>query len=142
MYWPRCHSTNLNGPVPTGLFAYLLFWMSVPAKRCLGRIGDSYPDNAIIMYGAGVSSLNTTVCASGVSTASSALNVLMPRGWNFFSTSMIENWTSALVKGEPSWNLTPSRNLNVIVLPSLLSVHAVARLGTGFRSKLYSKSPS
>jgi len=55
---------------------------------------------------------------------------------------MIENWTSALVNGVPSWNLTPSRSLNVIVLPSALSVHDVARLGIGLRLKSYSKSPS
>src|SRR6185437_2771231 len=60
----------------------------------------------------------------------------------FLSTSMIENWTSALVNGVPSWNLTPSRSLNVIVLPSALSVHDVARLEIGLRLKSYSKSPS
>jgi hypothetical protein len=94
------------------------------------------------MYGAGVSSLNTTVCASGVSTDCSVRNVLMPRGWNLRSTSMTENWTSALVSGLPSWNLTSSRSLNVIVLPSALSVHDVARLAMGFRLKSYSSSPS
>src|SRR5678816_4585268 len=39
MYWPRCHSTNLKGPVPTGAFAYLLVLTSLPSNRCLGRLG-------------------------------------------------------------------------------------------------------
>src|SRR4051812_9561530 len=55
---------------------------------------------------------------------------------------MMLNCTSALVNGLPSWNFTPSRNLKVIVLPSGLTVHEVARLGIGFRLKSYSSSPS
>jgi hypothetical protein len=41
MYWPFCHSTNLYGPVPIGLFAFGWFAMSPVPNTCLGIIGDS-----------------------------------------------------------------------------------------------------
>ena len=43
------------------------------------------------MYGAGSDSWNTAVSGSGVSIASTARNVLMPRGCTFFSTSSTVN---------------------------------------------------
>jgi len=46
--------------------------------------------------------LNTAVVSSGVSMSIKARKVLAPRGCTFFSTSITENFTSALVKGLPS----------------------------------------
>ena len=94
------------------------------------------------MYGAGSERWSTTVSGSGVSIDSTARKVLMPRGCIFFSTSRMLNFTSALVKGCPSWNFTPSCSLNVMVLPSGLTVQDFASPGTGFRLKSYSSSPS
>ena len=142
MNWPFCHSTNLNGPVPTGRLALGWRVMSPVPNTCLGTIGDSYEDSAIIMYGAGSLRRNTAVIGSGVSTAVTARKVFTPRGCTFFSTSITLNCTSALVKGLPSWNLTPDRSLKVIVLPSGLTVHDCARLGMGLSWKSYSSSPS
>ena len=94
------------------------------------------------MYGAGSLSRNTAVIGSGVSTAVTARNVFTPRGCTFFSTSITLNCTSALVKGCPSWNLTPGCSLKVTVLPSALTVNDCARLGTGLSWKSYSSRPS
>ena len=128
--------------MPTGALAYLLVLMSVPSNRCFGSIGDSYPESAIMTYGAGAASLKTVVWASGVSMSVSSRKVAAPRGWTFRSTSRIENFTSALVNGWPSWNLTPFCSVNVIVLPSALTCQDCASPGMGLRLKSYSRSPS
>ncbi len=72
----------------------------------------------------------------------SALNEFGPRGWIFFSTSMTEYLTSALVNGLPSWNFTPWRSLKVTLSPSALTCHDSARLGCGLSSRSYSSRPS
>jgi len=41
MNCPLSHSTNLKGPVPTGLLAFEALFGSCPSKRCLGSMGDS-----------------------------------------------------------------------------------------------------
>src|SRR5438874_6126908 len=84
-------------------------------------------------YGAGAASLKTAVCASGVSMSVSSRKVAAPRGWTFFSTSRTENFTSALVKGWPSWNVTPFCSVKVMVLPSGLTFHDCASPGVGDR---------
>src|SRR5690349_1270228 len=94
------------------------------------------------MYGAGSAKWNTAVSGSGVSIDSTERNVLIPRGCDFFRTSRMLNLTSALENGWPSWNLTPSCRLNVIVFPSGLTVHDFANPGIGFRLKSYSSKPS
>ena len=66
----------------------------------------------------------------------------MPRGWTFFSTSMMVNCTSAEVNGFPSWNFTPLRSLKVTVLPSGATSQDSASAAFGLRSKPYSSKPS
>ena len=105
-------------------------------------MGDSYPDKAINIYGAGSDLLMITVNESGGSIVSTARKVLIPLGWNFLSTSRIVNLTSALVNGLPSWKETFSCNLKVMTLPSGLTVQDLAKLGYGFNLKSYSSNPS
>src|SRR3954447_435128 len=75
-------------------------------------------------------SLKTTVFLSGASTLSTIRKwpsraLVMPSGGLTIYCQLAA--TSAAVSGEPSWNLTPSRILNVQVLPpsvgSGISVH-------------------
>ena len=70
---------------------------------------------------------------------------LMKRNAAFFSAwaRSTESFTAAESNGVPSLNLTPSRSLNVYVLPSLDTVHEVASTGRGpLRSSLRSSSDS
>ena len=46
----------------------------------------------------------------------------------------MEATTSSAVITRPSWNLTPSRSLNVQTLPSLLGSHDRASIGRSLRS--------
>src|SRR5471032_29138 len=64
--------------------------------------------------GDGCASRNTTVCGSGVSTATICAKVGRAIGWTFLETSMIEYCTSADVNGTPSCHFTSLRNVNVI----------------------------
>ncbi len=74
MYWPRFHSPNLNGPVPTGA----IHLPSGPSESlcrtavCPQSGRASVPRNSAV----GWSSLMTTVLASGASTASIFANPL------------------------------------------------------------------
>src|SRR4051794_12286065 len=68
---------------------------------------------------------NTIVVGSGASTASTMVKLpwrtlATPGGGKMIFFQLAA--TSAALKGEPSWNLTPSRILNVKVLPSSVGV--------------------
>ena len=82
------------------------------------------------------------MCASGVSISVTSRKVAGPRGCIFLSTSRTENFTSALVKGLPSWNFTPFCRVKVMVLPSGLTFQDSASPGIGLRLQSYSRSPS
>src|SRR5471032_448715 len=92
--------------------------------------------------GDGCASRNTTVCGSGVSTATICAKVGRAIGWTFLETSMIEYCTSADVNGTPSCHFTSLRNVNVIVRRSADSVHDVASCGTGRNASSYVIRPS
>ena len=65
------------------------------------------------------------VCASGVSTLSTGPSIVW-NGW-FALIAMIENATSALVTGLPSWNTAFLRRFSVSDIPSSASFHDSAR---------------
>ena len=105
---PFFHSSKVKGPVPTGLVA-------VPAALLASRITAVFSPIRNRKFGSALSSVRITVCASGVSTrrmlsntAFLALLVLL----SSFARSKL-NFTSALSKDSPSWNLTPRFNLKV-----------------------------
>jgi hypothetical protein len=70
------------------------------------------------------------VCGSGVRTSATFAKVDRPREWYCFSKP-IDTATSFDVKGWPSCQRTPSRNLNVYCKPSALIDHAVASCARG-----------
>src|SRR3989440_422648 len=113
MYWSRFHSTNFQGPVPTG---------ALPPKAssptfsvCLFGTMLKYTSRSS-SSGKGLSVTMWIVSGSTIRTSFTA-RMLPYCGDFFFSlpgsvTRSKENFTSSAVSGSPLWNFTPRRSLN------------------------------
>ena len=129
---------SLNGPVPTGALLNGLFLKSASfSSRCFGRIGTSVGWKTERKNACGAPRWNTTVWSSGVSMDLRSRKFVRPRAWSGRITCSTENFTSALVMGLPSWNLTPRRSRNVQARPSADTRHDSASDGTGFMPHSY-----
>ena len=102
------HSTNLKGPVPTGLR------FACASPTCATYFGASWYMSVIRagIEGSGTLVWNRTVKGSTISTASIVLN--QPFCGDLKSPRLMrskENFTAVASKTSPLWNFTPCRSL-------------------------------
>ena len=110
MYWSRFHSTNFQGPVPTGAVAPKA-WSPTFSMCFLGTMGKKTSRSR--SRGKGLSVTIWTV--SGATIFTSLMARTLPYCGDFLVWSMTrskEYFTSSAVRGSPLWNLTPRRSLN------------------------------
>ena len=130
MWSSLIHSTNLNGPHPTGFRA-----KSSPAASA-ALVETIIPARSVSRLSSGEDGpfrLNLTVRSSTTSTdaMSSSSPLRSDFGWLFIRSTFA--LTEAALNGSPSWYLTPDWSLKTTVFGSGCS-HDFARPGAGFRS--------
>src|SRR6478609_1942583 len=123
MLSPRVQLVKTYGPVPIGLLA----------RSATPVLENIAPTLVVILNNHELDGfLSVTVnsvgeVASALSTTSIAA---LTAGFHLVLTCSMENTASSAVKSAPLENFTPSRNLNVYVLPSSETVQLSARPGT------------
>jgi len=77
---------------------------------------------------------NFTLTVNGSATSTAVIGpqlAFVMLGFLVSSARSMVYFTSSAVNAAPSWHLIPSLSLNVTSLPSGLTVHVLARFGTG-----------
>src|SRR5579885_241718 len=118
--WTRgTHSTNLNGPVPTGLRANPLF----PSFRTAA--GETMLSNHGLLRFVRAAANGSVQFTRTVYGSITSVDLYGPRKsiapWDPSLGSMMVsnvNLTASAVNGVPSWNFTSRRSANVMLFPS------------------------
>ena len=132
-----CHSSNLNGPVPTGARWSASLLVSSP------RGTMAMPVSEASSGAEGSLSFSSSVVAStAVALSIAARRLASGEPTSLETTRRREEATSSASIGLPSWKVTPGRSLKVTVLPSCETVQDWARPGTMLRSLSSAVSPS
>ena len=103
------HSTNLNGPVPTGA-------RSAPSPSFWTAVGDTIDTYSIAMerrigpYGSLVT-MSTVRSSTTSAPAIGPARLAQRAGGVLLNARSNVNLTAAALKGVPSWNFTPDRSL-------------------------------
>src|SRR3990167_5444283 len=127
MWSPRTHSTNLNGPVPTGwrVRSFPHFWWAAGLTRAVALWARLFRKKA-----KGTFRVKRTVDSSTTSTdLMMGVWRLALRGFSGPRKRSKLYFTASALNGVPSWNLTPFRSLKVQVSASLDWVQLVAKSG-------------
>ena len=129
---PGLKSTNLYGPVPTGLRLPGASRDLAPIygpKTCFGMIMPSAATKAVAQKGVGFGKATRTVCESTFVTETSLYMPLVHAAVAGSRANSQVNTTSSAVNGWPSCQVTPFLSFQVTLLPSAASP-PLSRVGT------------
>ena len=103
-----CHSWNLNGPVPTGVFCRASLFASME----LGTMAMVASELRSAAEGS-LSFISTVVASTALALSTAERRLASGEAMSLLSTRLIVDTTSSASIAEPSWNLTPERSLKV-----------------------------
>ena len=119
---------NTYGPVPIGSAA------AFPSAFGLTMNPELRASQVITGVGLGFTRLNATVRSSTTSTSATFASCPATGGMTWSAgpvlTKSMFAFTASASNGAPSWNVTPSWSVNVIVMPSSDTSHPSASHGT------------